>query len=143
MFKSSIGTMIITMISRVLGLFRGSLIAYYFGSSYLTDAYFSAFKISNFFRQLLGEGALGNTFIPLYNQKCEQEGEEKGKAYIFSVLNLVFLFSFLISLGTVFLSNSIIDFIVVGFPEETKSLAAILLKIMSFYFLFISLIPLF
>lgn len=49
MFKSSIGTMIITMISRILGLLRGSLIAYYFGSSYVTDAYFSAFKISNFF----------------------------------------------------------------------------------------------
>jgi len=139
MFKSSIGTMIITMISRVLGLFRGTLIAYYFGSSYLTDAYFSAFKISNFFRQLLGEGALGNTFIPLYNQKCEQEGEEKGKDYIFSVLNLVFLFSLIVSAGTIFLSNPIIDFIVVGFPEQTKHLASILLKIMSFYFLFISL----
>lgn len=131
--------MIITMISRVLGLFRGTLIAYYFGSSYLTDAYFSAFKISNFFRQLLGEGALGNTFIPLYNQKCEQEGEEKGKDYIFSVLNLVFLFSLIVSAGTIFLSNPIIDFIVVGFPEQTKHLASILLKIMSFYFLFISL----
>lgn len=139
MFKSSIGTMIITMISRILGLLRGTLIAYYFGSSYVTDAYFSAFKISNFFRQLLGEGALGNTFIPLYNQKCEQEGEEKGRDYIFSVLNLVFLFSFVISVGTIFLSNPIIDFIVVGFPEETKNLASILLKIMSFYFLFISL----
>ena len=139
MFKSSIGTMIITMISRILGLLRGSLIAYYFGSSYVTDAYFSAFKISNFFRQLLGEGALGNTFIPLYNQKCEQEGEEKGRDYIFSVLNLVFLFSFVISVGTIFLSNPIIDFIVVGFPEQTKNLASILLKIMSFYFLFISL----
>lgn len=131
--------MMITMISRVLGLFRGTLIAYYFGSSYLTDAYFSAFKISNFFRQLLGEGALGNTFIPLYNQKCELEGEERGRHYIYSVLNLVFLFSFLISLGMVFLSNPMIDFIVVGFPEETKQLASILLKIMSFYFLFISL----
>lgn len=139
MFKSSIGTMMITMLSRVLGLFRGTLIAYYFGSSYLTDAYFSAFKISNFFRQLLGEGALGNTFIPIYNQKCELEGEERGKSYIYSVLNLVFLFSFLVSLAMVFLSNPMMDFIVVGFPEKTKHLASILLKIMSFYFLFISL----
>lgn len=139
MFKSSIGTILITMISRVLGLFRGSLIAYYFGSSYMTDAYFSAFKISNFFRQLLGEGALGNSFIPLYNQKCEQEGEESGKRYIYSVLNLVFLFSFLVSVLMILLASPMIDAIVVGFSEETKSLARVLLQIMSFYFLFISL----
>ena len=52
MLKKSINTMIITMISRVLGLFRGTLVAYFFGASILTDAYYSAFKISNFFRQL-------------------------------------------------------------------------------------------
>lgn len=61
MFKSSIGTMIITMISRILGLLRGSLIAYYFGSSYVTDAYFSAFKISNF-SSIVGRGSSGKYF---------------------------------------------------------------------------------
>ena len=39
MLKKSIHTMIITMISRVLGLFRGTLVAYFFGASILTDAY--------------------------------------------------------------------------------------------------------
>ena len=36
MLKKSINTMIITMISRVLGLFRGTLVAYFFGASVLT-----------------------------------------------------------------------------------------------------------
>ena len=45
MLKKSINTMVITMISRVLGLFRGTLVAYFFGASVLTDAYYSAFKI--------------------------------------------------------------------------------------------------
>ena len=97
MLKKSINTMIITMVSRVLGLFRGTLVAYFFGASILTDAYYSAFKISNFFRQLLGEGALGNTFIPLYHKKKKEEGEERSREYIFSVLNITFLFSFVIS----------------------------------------------
>ena len=55
----------------------------FFGASVLTDAYYSAFKISNFFRQLLGEGALGNTFIPLYHKKKKEEGEERSREYIF------------------------------------------------------------
>lgn len=139
MFKSGLLVMIITMVSRVLGLVRATIIAYYFGASSATDAYFSAFKISNFFRQLLGEGALGSSFIPLYNEKVEIEGEEKGKEFVYSILNLIFVFSTIITLLMIIFSNGIIELIVNGFPVETKILASKLLKIMSVYFIFISL----
>lgn len=139
MFKSGLLVMIITMVSRVLGLVRATIIAYYFGASSATDAYFSAFKISNFFRQLLGEGALGSSFIPLYNEKVEIEGQEKGKEFIYSILNLIFVFSTIITLLMIIFSNGIIELIVNGFPAETKILASKLLKIMSVYFIFISL----
>jgi putative peptidoglycan lipid II flippase len=131
--------MIITLLSRVLGLFRGTAIAYFFGVSYLTDAYFSAFKISNFFRQLLGEGALGTAFIPLYNEKVSNESEEESKKLIFSIVNLLAIFSTVVTLLMVIFSKEIIELIVSGFPPETKALATHLLKIMSFYFIFISL----
>lgn len=139
MFRSGLLVMIITMVSRVLGLVRATIIAYYFGASGATDAYFSAFKISNFFRQLLGEGALGSSFIPLYNEKIEIEGEEKGKEFIYSILNLIFIFSTIITLLMIIFSQDIINLIVNGFPTETKILASQLLKIMSVYFIFISL----
>ncbi len=139
MFGKSIITMIITMISRVLGLFRGTIVAYFFGSNYLTDAYYAAFKISNFFRQLLGEGALGNVFIPLYHKKVSDCGEESGKIYIFSIINLVGIFSIIISILMIIFSEYIISIMVVGFDAETKMIASKLLKIMSVYFIFISL----
>lgn len=138
MFKSGIGMMIVILLSRILGLFRSVVIAYYFGASQFTDAYYSAFKISNFFRQLLGEGALGNSFIPLYNDKIVENGEESGKEYIFSILNLVFIFSTIITLFTIIFSSQIIEFTVRGFPVETKEIATKLLRIMSSYFIFIS-----
>ena len=139
MFRSGLLVMIITMVSRVLGLVSATIIAYYFGASGATDAYFSAFKISNFFRQLLGEGALGSSFIPLYNEKIEIEGEEKGKEFIYSILNLIFVFSTIVTLLMIIFSQDIINLIVNGFPTETKILASQLLKIMSVYFIFISL----
>ncbi|MDR3258841.1 MAG: murein biosynthesis integral membrane protein MurJ [Fusobacteriaceae bacterium] len=139
MFKSGILVMMITMISRLLGLVRATIIAYYFGASKTTDAYFSAFKISNFFRQLLGEGALGNSFIPIYNEKIESLGEEKGKELIYSILNLLFVFSTVITLLMMLFSKEIIDFVSAGFEPDTKSLASVLLKIMAAYFIFISL----
>ena len=139
MFKSGILVMLITLISRVLGLARSIVVAYYFGASAGTDAFFSAFKISNFFRQLLGEGALGTSFIPMYNEKVEKQGEEEGKKFIFSILNIVFIFSVIISILMIIFSDEIIAIIVSGFSKETQIIASNLLKIMSCYFIFISL----
>lgn len=139
MFRSGLLVMIITMVSRVLGLVRAGIIAYYFGASAMTDAFFSAFKISNFFRQLLGEGALGSSFIPLYNERVESEGEENSKQFIYSILNLLFVFSTIVTVLMIIFSQGIIDGIVSGFPDETKIIASRLLKIMSVYFVFISL----
>lgn len=139
MFRSGLLVMIITMVSRVLGLVRAGIIAYYFGASAMTDAFFSAFKISNFFRQLLGEGALGSSFIPLYNERVESEGEENSKQFIYSILNLLLVFSTIVTILMIIFSQGIIDGIVSGFPDETKIIASRLLKIMSVYFVFISL----
>lgn len=139
MFRSGLLVMIITMVSRVLGLVRAGIIAYYFGASAMTDAFFSAFKISNFFRQLLGEGALGSSFIPSYNERVESEGEENSKQFIYSILNLLFVFSTIVTILMIIFSQGIIDGIVSGFPDETKIIASRLLKIMSVYFVFISL----
>lgn len=139
MFKSGIFMMMIIMVSRVLGLARSMVVAYYFGASAGTDAFFSAFKISNFFRQLLGEGALGTSFIPLYNEKVKIEGEEEGRKFIFSIMNIVFMFSIIVSVAMIIFSDQIISIIVSGFSGETQDIASNLLKIMSSYFIFISL----
>lgn len=139
MFRSGIIVMAITMLSRVLGLGRTAIIAYLFGASYLTDAYFSAFKIANLFRQLLGEGALGTVFIPVYNEKVKKEGEEAGKKLIFSVLNLLFIFLiFVFGFGFLF-SSQIMSFAARGYDAKTQVLAGTLLKIMAVYILFIGL----
>ncbi|MFK4784856.1 murein biosynthesis integral membrane protein MurJ [Fusobacterium sp. MFO224] len=139
MFKSGFFMMIITLVSRVLGLARSVVIAYYFGASASTDAFFSAFKISNFFRQLLGEGALGTSFIPLYNEKVKVQGEEEGRNFIFSIMNIVFIFSIVVAIFTAIFSKEIIGFIVGGFSHETQMIASYLLRIMSSYFIFIAL----
>ncbi|MGL4393598.1 MAG: murein biosynthesis integral membrane protein MurJ [Fusobacteriaceae bacterium] len=139
MFKKGIGMMLIIFLSRILGMLRGTVMAFYFGAGQFTDAYYSAFKFSNFFRQLLGEGALGNTFIPLYNDKLVAEGEKKSREFIFSILNLVFIVSTLITIGTYIFSDYIITYTVKGFDSDTKLLAIKMLRMMSSYFIFISL----
>lgn len=137
MFRSSIILMGMTMLSRVLGLVRTMLIAFYFGATGMTDAYFSAFKISNFFRQLLGEGALGTVFIPIYNEAENENGFDNSKKLVYSILNLLFIFTTIISLLMIIFSQEIIQLIVGGYSPEIKLEASKLLKIMSFYLVFI------
>jgi len=68
LLKSSLVVSIMTMLSRVLGLARDIVIAYFFGSSAAADTFFLAFRIPNFFRRLFAEGAFSQAFIPVLSE---------------------------------------------------------------------------
>ena len=63
--RGALTLMIGTLASRVTGLVRNSLLAQFFPTSVI-DAFVTAFKVPNLFRELLAEGALTNSFIPVY-----------------------------------------------------------------------------
>ena len=63
-----------TMISRVLGLVRDMVFAYFFGVRGATDAFFVAFKIPNFLRRLFAEGAFAQAFVPVLSETKSQHG---------------------------------------------------------------------
>ena len=54
-----------TLASRILGLAREMMIAFYFGAGMAADAFFVAFQIPNTFRRLTAEGSLTISFIPV------------------------------------------------------------------------------
>ena len=65
--KSALFMSIGTFISRVLGMVRDMVIGAFFSRTE-TDAFFVAFRIPNFFRRFIGEGALSISFIPVFIQ---------------------------------------------------------------------------
>ncbi len=79
-----------TMLSRVLGYIRDAVIAYIFGASVSADAFFVAFRISNLFRRLVGEGALTSSFIPIFTELISIRSKEELRAF---VLRFFLLFS--------------------------------------------------
>ena len=54
-----------TLLSRVTGLVRETLIARAFGASQFTDAFYVAFRIPNLLRRLSAEGAFSQAFVPI------------------------------------------------------------------------------
>ena len=68
LLKSSFVVSAMTMISRVFGLARDMVIAYFFGAAAGADAFFLAFRIPNFFRRLFAEGAFSQAFVPVLTE---------------------------------------------------------------------------
>ena len=66
-----------TMLSRVLGLVRDVVIAWGFGASGATDAFFVAFRLPNFLRRLFAEGAFSQAFVPIVGEYKSQRSHEE------------------------------------------------------------------
>jgi len=76
---------LLTIISRVLGLIRDQLAAAIFGASLLMSAFYTAFRLPNLFRRLLGEGSLTAAFLPT----LEEELHANDRAGAYTLLNKV------------------------------------------------------
>jgi putative peptidoglycan lipid II flippase len=75
------------MSSRVLGLVREMIFAYFFGASksMANDAFVMAFRIPNLLRDLFAEGALSSAFVPVFSDHLVNKGERAA----FRLSNLV------------------------------------------------------
>src|ERR1043165_7196490 len=75
------------MASRVLGLVREVVFAYFFGASrsFANDAYVIAFRIPNLLRDLFAEGALSSAFVPVFSDYLVKRDEREA----FRLSNLI------------------------------------------------------
>jgi putative peptidoglycan lipid II flippase len=115
--------------SRVMGLVRERVFAYYFGNSVPAGAFKAAWRIPNFVQNLFGEGVLSASFIPVYaallGRGDEKEADHVASA-VFGLLALVV--SIIVSLGMIF-AEPLTSIITPGFEGESHELAVLLVRI--------------
>ncbi len=75
--------------SRVLGLVREMVLAYFFRTSGGLDAFYAAFRIPNLFRDMFGEGALSKAFVATFTEVEQKDGKKAGLRLANQVLNVV------------------------------------------------------
>jgi putative peptidoglycan lipid II flippase len=68
------------MFSRVTGVARDAAVAAFLGTRLSADAYWAAMKIPNIIRNLLGEGTLSASFVPVYSEQLELAATETAAA---------------------------------------------------------------
>ena len=65
-----------TGLSRILGLVREIVAAYYFGAAGKINAFTVAFQVPNLIRSLVADAALSSAFVPVFSELLEK-GERK------------------------------------------------------------------
>lgn len=136
-FKATFIVMIISVVSRFLGLVRDMLVSYKFGMSMYTDAYKAAVSVPDTVFTIVGL-AISTVFIPMLSKvKYEKNKDEmfKFSNNIISILLVISILAF--GLGIIFTDN-IVAFMFDGFSNEKFVITVFLTRITLFNLLFLS-----
>jgi putative peptidoglycan lipid II flippase len=130
-------------LSRITGLVREIVFANFFGagSSFVYDAFVTAFRIPNLFRDLLAEGALSAAFVSVFSRELETKGDSAAR-HLYNLLTTVLIpFVGLLCLGMIVFMPEIVSTMAPGFahvPGKTE-LTIQMARIMTPFLLFIAL----
>lgn len=128
---------ILTLISKVFGFVREMVMANFFGTSYITDAYVMAIAIPGI---IFGGifGAVATAYMPLYSKITERYGDGQGSKFTSEVLNLLLVISIFSSVVGIIFSDQIVSIFASGFTGETAELTSFFVKITFSYVMFTS-----
>jgi putative peptidoglycan lipid II flippase len=118
--------------SRLAGFVRQRVFAHFFGVTDAADAFSVAFRIPNLLQNLLGEGVLSGSFIPVYaslrSDGRASDGERRGVAS--AVLWLLVFASAVVVLAGILLAPWLVDLLSPGFEGAKRDLTIRLVRIL-------------
>ena len=129
------------MFSRILGLVRLQLFAFFLGATRYSDVFLMAFRIPNLLRDLFAEGALTTAFIPVFSDVLVNDSKKQAYYFANLVINLIlFIVGSIVLLG-IFFAPLLVRLIAPGYLDDpTKfELTIHLVKILMPFLLFVSL----
>ncbi len=131
----------LTGLSRIAGFMRDILTANLMGAGPMADAFFVALKLPNFFRRITAEGAFSVSFVPLYSQALEKEGEAKAEVFASNAFAVMLWVVLGFTLLTVLLMPYVIYVIAPGFMGDVSRypMAVDMSRVTFPYLLFMSL----
>jgi putative peptidoglycan lipid II flippase len=134
----------LTLLSRMTGLVRDTLMARSFGVSAATDAFVLAFTLPNLLRRLFAEGAFAQAFVPILGEYKNQRGDEATHTLVDQVATLLAWALAGVTLLGVIGAPLIVSVVAPGFAAEPgkAQLTTLMLRIMFPYLFLVSLVAL-
>jgi putative peptidoglycan lipid II flippase len=118
------------LLSRITGLVRERVFAYYLGNSDAAGAFRAALRIPNLLQNLFGEGVLSASFIPVYAKLLAEGKEEEAGLSASVVLSLLVAVTALLVIIGVTCSRPLIEILAPGFHGAVRELTIRMVSIM-------------
>jgi putative peptidoglycan lipid II flippase len=118
------------LLSRISGLIREGMIAHYLGQSKAAGAFRAAMRIPNVLQNLLGEGVLSASLIPVYARLRKQGREVEASEVARTVGTMLALAATVIAALGVLAARPLVDVIAFGFEPEYRELTIQLVRIL-------------
>ena len=118
------------LLSRVVGLLRQTAFAHFLGAGAAADAYNVAFRIPNALRNLLGEGTLTASFVPVYSRLLANGDAKAARAAAHAVLGVLLLVTSGLTLIGIALAPQLTAVLAPGFTGASAELTTRLTRIL-------------
>ena len=138
MVRHAMTMMLGTSLSRILGLAREMFTAAFFGATRQLDAFYIAYTLANLSRQLLAEGALSASFVPIFSKTLSVDGKDKAQKLAKQSLSVLIFGASVVILVGIFLAPLLVRIMAPGFVAEDRILAISLTRYMFPFLLFVS-----
>lgn len=122
MKKIALLLMIITILSKVLGVARDITLSYFYGASSITDAYLISITIPSVIFGFIGIG-IATGYIPMYSQIEKLEGSKEGNRYTNNLVNILLLICTVLFVFCLIFTVLLVKLFASGFEGETLALA--------------------
>jgi putative peptidoglycan lipid II flippase len=131
-----------TLLSRITGFIRDTLLAVMFGAGGAMDAFVVAFRIPNLLRRLFAEGAFSQAFVPVLGEYRERRGDEATRELAGKVLGMLAFWLFIVTLAGIVAAPVVVYLSAAGFAKDADkfALTVAMVRICFPYILFVSLV---
>jgi len=142
LLKAAASVSAMTLLSRITGFVRDTLIAIFFGAGALTDAFFVAFRIPNLLRRLFAEGAFSQAFVPILGEYRTRQGDEATRRLAGNVMGFLAVALFVVTAVGMVAAPLVVYLVGSGFAKDPDkfALTVAMLRICFPYILFVSLV---
>ncbi len=136
--KATIGLFIVTMISKVFGFARETILVSVHGAGMVTDAFITSMNIPTVIFSTIGS-ALATTFIPMYYTVEKDLGKEGTDKFVNNIFNIIVIISLLLSIIGYIFSDELVKIFAMSYTGEKLKLASEFTRIMIWGMVFIGL----
>ncbi len=117
-------------LSRIFGFVRQRVFAHYFGAGLFADAWGAALRMPNVIQNLLGEGTLSASLIPVYTELLEEGREEDAGRFAGAALGILTAVAAGLSLLGILVAPVLVRVLFFEWSPEKQAITTTLVRIL-------------